>query len=169
MALHWKSEEAAEIAQTYMQYHPELIGAAIAFVFKEKASKRDGQPIVAKVGKVPPQYACLMEENDEGETGYDYIVTIGADAWSELNNSQKAAWLDHCLEQCYGEETDSGEMRWKMRKPEISTFSIILARHGTQWDTGVNKLRTLQLSDEAQVTEPIVRVQEPTEVSIDNA
>ena len=164
----WKADEPAEIAQDYLGMHPDLVGANIAFIFKEKASKRDGQPIVGKAMKVPEKYKCLMEETDSGDVGYDFILEFGFDAWQELNANQKAAWVDHCLEMCYGEENTSGEIVWKLRKPEIAAFSVILQRHGVRWDTGVNKLSVVDLGRHDHVlVEPTTRVQNDEETLVE--
>lgn len=143
--LYWKAEEPAEIAQTYLKFHADLAGARIAFIFKEKATVSDGRPIIGKPSKVPARLQCLMEEVD-GEQGYDFIIEIGSDAWGDLNQDQKAAWIDYLLEQCYGEEDEkTGEMKWKLRRPEVQAFPVILVRHGVNWDTGVNKLAVIDL------------------------
>jgi len=154
---YWKADEPAEIAQEYLGMHPDLVGANIAFMFKTKATKRDGQPVVGKAMKVPARYKPLMEETDTGDKGYDFILEFGADAWQELGQDTKAAWVDYCLEQCYGEEKDDGTVAWKLRKPEIVGFPVIFSRHGVGWHPGANKLRTLRLNDEPTVTEPTVR------------
>jgi hypothetical protein len=155
---YWKAgDDVIEIADRYLPLHTDLVGAHVAFICKEKASKRDGQPIVAKAKKVPTYYKCLMEEQDDGEKGYDFIIEIGADAWAELSDTQREAWIDHALEHCYGEENKSGDLVWKIRKPEISTFGIVLSRHGTRWDTGVNKLSVIQLNEQPTLQEPKVR------------
>lgn len=170
----WKADEPAEIAEQYMKFHPDLIGAHIAWIFREKASKSDGRPIIGRASRVPDRYKPLMEENSSGDKGYDFMIEIGADAWAELNRSQKEAWVDYLMEQCYGEENENtGEMRWRIRKPEVQAFSIILARHGTNWDQGVNKLSVIDLKPEVKPVVPSTRRQESvvearTDVDISN-
>lgn len=155
---YWKAEEPQQMAQQYMKYHPDLMGAHIAWLFKEKASKSDGRPIVGKPYRVPAKYGPLMEVNSSGEKGYDFIIEIGADVWTELRNDQKEAWVDYLLEQCYGEENEStGEMKWKIRKPEVQAFPVILSRHGTNWDAGVNKLSVIDMNKEPKIQAPEVR------------
>lgn len=160
--MYWKAEEPKNIAQDYLKYHPDLTGARIAYVFKEKATVSDGRPIIGKPFRVPAKYQPLMEEADNGERGYDFMLVIGADAWSELNNANKEAWVDYLLEQCYGEEKKNGEMTWKTRKPEVQAFPVILARHGTNWDQGVNKLSVVDFNNQPKVKEPKVRSNEDT-------
>lgn len=154
---YWKADEAQEIAQQYLGMHPDLIGANIAFLFKTKATKRDGVPVVGKAMKVPERYKPLMEETDSGDKGYDFILEFGADAWQELGPDTKAAWVDFCLEQCYGEEKDDGTIVWKLRKPEIVGFPVIFNRHGVGWHPGANKLRTLNINEEPTLKAPTRR------------
>lgn len=155
---YWKAEEPEAMATEYLKFHPDLMGAHIAWLFKEKATKSDGRPIVGKPFKVPAKYQPIMEENSSGERGYDFMIVIGADVWSELRNDQKEAWVDYLLEQCYGEETEStGEMKWKIRKPEVQAFTVILSRHGTNWDEGVNRLSVIDMNKKTKVREPEVR------------
>lgn len=132
---YWLAVEVEDIIEQYIKYHPELIGATFGCIFKEKASKSDGQPIVGKISKVSDRDKVLMSEP------YDYRMEIGYDAWVELNNAQKEAWVDHLLEHAYGEENEKdGSMSWKLRKPEISAFPVILSRHGIHWMPHLAKL-----------------------------
>lgn len=157
MAMYWKADEAEEIARDYMKYHADLVGASVAFLFKEKASYNDGNPIVGKVSKVPERLRPLMEENSSGDLGYDFVIFIGADAWVELSRQNKEAWIDYLLEQCYGEEDKQGNMKWKIRKPSLQAFPAILSRHGVAWDAGVNHLSVLDLKKSDEVAEPETR------------
>lgn len=164
---YWKADEPEQLAEDYMKYHPDLAGAQIAWLFKEKATCSDGRPIVGKPFKVPAKYLPLMEENRVGDRGYDFMVVIGADVWTELRNDQKEAWVDYLLEQCYGEENESnGEMKWKIRKPEVQAFPVILSRHGTNWDAGVNKLSVIDMSNKASPQAPEVRAPSTTDEDV---
>lgn len=160
---YWIADEVEEIVGQYLKYHPELIGARIACIFKEKASKSDGIPILGKISKISPRDKVIMAEP------YDYRIVIGADAWQELNNAQKEAWVDHLMEHAYGEEDDkTGEMKWKMRKPEIECFPCIIARHGIHWMPGLPKLATLPFATQPAVTEPKTRDEVQDDVSEEN-
>ena len=146
---YWIATEVEEIVESYRKYHAELIGARIACIFKEKASTSDGIPIVGKISKVPERDKILMTEP------YDYRIEVGADAWQELNNAQKDAWIDHLMEHAYGEESDqTGDMAWKLRKAEISCFPSIIARHGIHWMPGLPKLATMPFATKATAVEP---------------
>lgn len=150
MTEYWKAEEPAEIASRYMKFHADLIGASIAFLFKEKASTNDGCPIIGNVSRAPERLRPLMEVNDSGDLGYDFIIFIGADAWNDLSLPNKEAWIDYLLEQCYGEEDKSGNLKWKIRKPSMQAFPNILSRHGVTWDQGINHLSVLDLKKDVE-------------------
>jgi hypothetical protein len=144
---YWIADEALDIVKSYLKYHPDLIGANIGCIFKEKASLSDGNPIVGKIAKVSPKYQCLMREP------FDFIIEIGADAWSELNNAQKEAWVDHILEHAYGVENEkTGDMSWKLRNPDMAGFPNIIHRHGIEWMPGLAKIATLNIPRVTVVT-----------------
>lgn len=146
---YWRADEADDIVQKYMKYHADLVGARIACIFKEKATKSDGQPIVGKITKCSRKYQPLMDEP------YDYVITLGADAWSELDNAQREAWIDHLLEHAYGVEKETtGEMVWKTRKPELMGFPSIIHRHGIHWMPGLPKIATLNVKNKASHHKP---------------
>lgn len=151
MRMFWKADEVADIVDQYMKYHAELVGARIACVFKEKATMSDGRPLVGKIGKVPPKYQPLMEEE------FDYLIEVGADAWAELDNAQKEAWVDHILEHAYGSENEkTGEMAWKLRTPELVGFPCVINRHGVSWMQGLAKIATLSLPKTTSI-DPVKR------------
>lgn len=161
---YWIATEVEDIVEAYRKYHAELIGARIACIFKEKASTSDGIPIIGKISKVSEKNKVLMAEP------YDYMMEIGADAWQELNNAQKEAWVDHLMEHAYGEENDqTGDMAWKLRKAEIRCFPSIIARHGINWMPGLPKLATLPFAKQAQPVAPLKRTEDGDEVLEDNS
>lgn len=156
---YWPANEVEDIIRKYIKYHPELLGANIGCIFREKATQSDGVPIVGKISKVSARYQCLMKEE------YDYIIEIGADAWQDLSPDSREAWVDHLLEHAYGEENDkTGEMKWKLRKPEIMIFPNIIHRHGLNWMPGLGKIASLPLPNKEPVV-PKVRDEVTTEPS----
>jgi hypothetical protein len=155
---YWIADEVAEIVESFRKYHADLIGASIGCIFKEKASKSDGEPIIGKITKVSEKNKILMSEP------YDYVIEIGNDAWQELNNAQKEAWVDHLMEHAYGEESEqTGDMSWKMRKPEIQIFPCIISRHGINWMPGLPKLATMPFAQKAVAVDPTKRTAESAE------
>ena len=104
------------------EYHPDLVNARIEYVFCEKSSKRNG---VSQFGKVH-----LLSGWKKHFMDMDYLIEVALDLWNDMDDSQRLASMDHLLERCYGEEDDSGEVKWKIRDPEIQEFASILSRHG---------------------------------------
>lgn len=137
---YWKAADVPALIDKYRKHHPSLVGAKFACIFREKAAKSDGEPIVGKAKKVTDKYKPIMEED------YDYIMEIGADVWQELSGAEREAWVDHLLGHCYGEEDEStGEMKWKTRRPEIIAFTDVLDRHGVDWDENLQQLKEVDL------------------------
>lgn len=104
-------------------YHPELATARIRYVFVSEASKKNGKEVWGKVQKLSGFTEWALEK--------DFVVTVALDKWNELTDSQRTALTDHLLERCTGEEDEeSGDMKWKVRDPDVQEFPNILHRHG---------------------------------------
>ena len=132
----WKagSEIQAQIDTLIGEAHPHLadISEEIIVIFKEKASKKGGVPVLGKTGKAPALLSLL------GERQYKYIIELGADTWATLEEAQRISLLDHQL--CYigGEEDEkSGEMKYHLNEPDISYFSGEVERRG-HWRPELN-------------------------------
>jgi hypothetical protein len=104
-------------------YHPELATARIQYVFVSEASSKGGQELLGRVKKL----AGFLEWSLES----DYVIEVAQDKWTSLEQHQRTALVDHLLERCTGEEDEkTGEMRWKVREPNVQEFDTILDRHG---------------------------------------
>jgi len=104
-------------------YHPHLANARMMYVFIDKASKKGGKELYGKAQKVSGVWEWAVDR--------DFLITIPADKWGELQEAQKTALVDSLLERCGGEEDEkSGEMKWVIREPDVQEFSCILERHG---------------------------------------
>lgn len=110
-------------------YHPELAEARIMYVFVDKAGTKNGREVWGKSQKVSGLWEWALER--------DFVIQVAQDKWNELDETQRTALVDHLLESCTGEEDeDSGEMKWKIRDPEVQEFSSILKRYGA-WHVGL--------------------------------
>lgn len=139
---YWKAEGIQSIIKQYLKYHPDLAGATIGCIFREKAMKSSGRQVVGKVRTVSDRWKPLLQKN------YDFVIEIGEDAWADLYQDQKEAWIDYLLQQCYGEQDeDSGEITWKTRDPSIRVFPETIERHGVDWDPAVEELKRLDIGD----------------------
>lgn len=112
------------------QYHPELAGARIKYVFQEKASKKGGKIVYGSAKKLSGLTEFLVQA--------DFLVTVAADEWRQMPQETRLALVDHLLERCFGEEDEEngGAMKWKTREPDVHEFGTILSRHG-QWNEGL--------------------------------
>lgn len=107
------------------QWHPDLSLCEIGLVFRDKASKSGGVELPGKTKKASPLLRTLTGVN------YQYVLEIAADFWMEFSDSQRVALIDHLLCHCLVEEEESsGELKYKIRKPNIQMFSEEVLRHG---------------------------------------
>jgi len=111
------------------QHHPHLGTARILYLFCEKAGKKNGVELLGKVEKLSGWKEYILEK--------DFRMEVPLDKWNDLSEEQRRALIDHLLERCYGEEEEeTGEMKWKVRDPDVQEFSGILRRHGA-WHEGL--------------------------------
>lgn len=104
-------------------YHGELASARILYVYVSEASSKGGHEQYGRVKKVSGFNEWALE--------CDFLIEVALDKWNELEAHQRTALVDHLLERCTGEEDEkSGEMRWKLREPEVQEFASILDRYG---------------------------------------
>jgi hypothetical protein len=123
------AESVTTIAQRILStYHPELATARIQYLFVEKASMKNGRPVLGKVRKVSGAIEFLTE--------LDFLIEVALDQWNELAENQRTALVDHLLERCMGteDENDGGEMKWSLREPDVQEFTSILSRYGAWTD-----------------------------------
>ena len=107
--------------------HPHLADICndIAVIFKDKASRKGGVPILGKTSKAPAILSVL------GEHSYEFVIEIGADCWVNLTEPQRLALLDHLLCFIGGEEDEkTAEMKYHLTSPDVSYFSGEMERNG---------------------------------------
>lgn len=125
----WKAGEAIQesIKTLIGQAHPHLVDICddIIVIFKEKASRKGGQPTLGKTSKAPALISLL------GEREYQFVIELAADTWNQLDDTQKMALLDHQLCFIGGEEDEkTAEMKYHLTSPDISYFSDEVLRNG---------------------------------------
>lgn len=154
--LYGSAEQVEEIAQRLLPtYHPELATARIMYIFVDVASKKNGRPVFGKASRVSGKWEYL--------TGQDFVIEVALDEWNNLDNRKREALVDHLLENCTGEEDETnGDMKWKVRTPDIQEFTSILNRHGA-WNEELAGLvevaQRLNLEARAQEVSDTVEVQ----------
>ena len=126
--LYSTAESVEALAQQAIpMFHPHLATARISYLFVDKASMKNGQPVLGKVRRISGVMEFMVEK--------DFMIEIPLDQWNELGETQRHALVDHLLERCNGEEDEkSGEMKWGTREHDVQEFSTILRRHGA-WTT----------------------------------
>jgi len=146
--LYGTAESAEEIALRLIPtYHGELATARIQYICVDKASQKNGRPVLGKAKKISGAMEFLLER--------DFMIEIALDQWNEASERQREALIDHLLECCTGVEDDkNGEMKWTMRTPDVQEFTSILHRHGAWNETLEGMVEVAQrLNIEARVQE----------------
>jgi Putative phage metallopeptidase len=152
--LYGSAEQVEEIARSLIPtYHSELASARIKYIHVDTASKQNGKPILGKARKVSGALEYLLET--------DFIIEVPVDQWNEMDDRKRYALVDHLLEGCTGEEDDTnGDMKWTMRKPDVTEFTSILNRHGAWTDELAGMVEVAQrLNIEARAQEVVESVQ----------
>lgn len=146
----WENADTVHdvVMELIPEFHPELASANIRCIYVSEASKqKNGKPVRGKSYKMSGKNQFLAG-------GCDFLIEVALDCWNESNNVQRKALVDHLLEQCTGEESeDTGEMKWRMRNPDVHEFSTILERHGAwteELEGLVNVANTLKLESLAE-------------------
>jgi hypothetical protein len=121
---HEASEQLA--ANLIAKHHHDLAGAKIKFLCRNKAPLSGGEKIPGNIKKASPMEKHLCG----GEC--DFIMVVCLDVWNDLSSIQRTALVDHLLTRCVAEEDPkSGEMKYKIRPPEVREFAEIAERYGT--------------------------------------
>jgi hypothetical protein len=125
MAKVYSSAESVEsIAQGLIaNFHAELATARIIYCFVDSVGTKGGREQLGKVRKFSGFQEWALDS--------DFVIEVGLDKWNESTESQRTALIDHLLERCTGDEVgDSGEIKWKVREPDVQEFSSVLHRQG---------------------------------------
>lgn len=134
----WKAEKIDQelVDLVVANHHPKLVDILkeIQIVFKEKAGKTGGKYNLGKCIKAPGILTVL------GDKEYQFILEIGYDLWSSLDQKHQKALIDHLLCHIVAEENgQNGEMTYTMRTPDVSYFSEEIDRNGN-WKSEVYSL-----------------------------
>lgn len=134
------------------KHHQHLASANLAFYAQNKPIKGVG----GKVSKANPFQKYLVELAEDGGHGnplghiwlgdanreeVDFIVMIDGNAFNELEQSRRFALVDHLLCRMEGtEDEESGELKWKLRDPDVVEFNAVAERRGA-WNAGLEELK----------------------------
>lgn len=148
-----RAESVEQLAGSIIPaYHPNLCTAKIAYLFVDKEAMKNGKPVLGTVKKVTGEYEFLTENTH-------FIITVPNGIWNDLPNDQRAALIDHLLERCGAEEDEeSGEMKFKLRQPDVQEFTSILQRHGA-WNESLREFvgtaSEIGIDDTAQIQQTV--------------
>lgn len=122
----WRAdEEVKPIAEKVIAAHRrDLFNVNFVFIFKEKASKKGGKIVIAKVRKV------RAKEKIAYDSDVDFVIEIGHNAWEELNDKQKEAVIFHELCHCLVDENEEGEKELSILPHEIEEFADVIEVYG---------------------------------------
>jgi hypothetical protein len=125
------------------------------YIFVDKASKKNGRPVLGKARRVSGSLEFLLEK--------DFLIEVALDCWDEADNRQREALVDHLLECCTGVEDNEngGAMKWHMRAPDVNEFTSVITRHGA-WNEDLQNLVQVaqRLNIEERVQEVVESVQQ---------
>jgi len=120
------------------KHYPELVGAQILCLCRNRASKAAGNPIPGAIRKANPTERHLAQKC--GDEGAHYVLTVALDVWNDLQPNQRIALVDHLLARCVAVEDEStGEYKYGLRPPQVQEFPEIAARHG-KWNSDLAEL-----------------------------
>lgn len=119
------------------EHHPHLQDADILFLFREKASKRNGKLQAGKASKMSSKEKAIAGRE------YDFKIELAFDLWTLQNDAWRRALIDHELCHCGGNSLDG----WELLAHDLEEFAAIVERHGL-WNQDVERFcrRTNQLA-----------------------
>ena len=134
-------ETAKTIADKLIaKHHTEIASANVIYLCRNKSIKHGGVPVSGTVKKASPLERHIGGHYFSGDEEPDFIMTVALDVWNELQPNQRIALIDHLLTRCVGEEDEkTGEMKYKIRPPQVQEFPEVAERNG-RWNDGLAEL-----------------------------
>lgn len=129
----WRADDSVMtlVRDLIAKYHPHLAlcDDEIAVVFKEKATVQGEVIVAGKTSKASEMYGVL------GDIKWKFIITLAADQWGVMSDSERVALIDHHLCGCKAVEAKSGgNMSYSVVPPDVSFYKGEIERHG-MWRT----------------------------------
>lgn len=125
MATEWVTadDEVLVIAREVIEkWHPDLMDASIAFIFRSEAPTSNGRITYGAASRIKPEHQLLGLD-------HDFFIWLAQDKWYTLTDAQKMALVDHELCHCTFNDKDQA----KMVDHDIQEFACIIERHGFWW------------------------------------
>ena len=132
MTVFTDAPEVERIAKPIIaQYHPQLHGINIRFVFRETARKSGGKEILGTASKVSGRNAFFASPGALSSVGKEFfVIEIAEDKWATLTDDEKKALVDHELCHCGTEDDPQGGLKLVLRSHDVEEFDAIIRRHG---------------------------------------
>lgn len=137
---YWSAMEEIEPISNELieQHHPHLMTVKIAFLFKQKASKKGGKLVLATASRFPEKYQCLFPStgpedpnSNEDPPEFAFLIEVACDQWNLATRTQRVALIDHELCHCMAEEDpETEEMIYSIVGHDFEEFESIVRRHG---------------------------------------
>ena len=119
------------------QHYPELVGAHVLCLCRNRASKAAGIPIPGAIRKANPTERYLTSKEGEDGDGANYVLTVALDVWNDLQPNQRLALIDHLLARCVATADEAtGDYKYGLRPPQVQEFPEVAERNG-KWNEGL--------------------------------
>lgn len=127
--------DAEKIAERLIaDHHRHLIDTRVEFVFRDKASKKNGKVVLGTARKTTGLNAFLARRTADGEdTGGEefFVIELAKDEWDEMPPSKRRAAVDHELCHCSIEyDEEKGIVTLGIRAHDVEEFAEVVERHG---------------------------------------
>ena len=137
-------EVEAIASQLIDDYHPDLIGAPITYVFRTPAAMSGGREVWGKARKITGLNAYLAG-GPEGADAF-LVIEIALDVWEQLTPAKRHALVDHELSHCSWDPLEGCSTVGH----DVEEFAAVISRHGL-WTTTLDTfVRAGQLRLEAE-------------------
>ena len=175
----WKADEKihALLREVADAHHPHLEEARILVLLRDHGARRRGRDVLGTAAKASPKDKALLGEE------VDFIVTLSAEHWHEMEYRERRALLDHELCHCgrdeiekkvrdpeTGRKTTVTVYNWAMRGHDVEEFTAILGRHGAwrpELEDFARAARQLELFERPDSYEGSARADEDVEAKLD--
>jgi len=168
MADYWESDELKELAEDLIaNAHPYLASAKIAYLFKDKASRKNLTLDGETTQVIPGNFTKMGAGKYELLTKKDLVLEFGYDIWQEYSVAQRRYWVDTLLSGITGEEDDKGgDMHyWSIPYP-IAFYPDVIKRNGLVLDELRDAYQIMKAVYEEDLKGILRKSVTPTETSV---
>ena len=140
------AHEAARLGKKLInKFHKHLIDIRIEYVFLWKTPETNGREIWGRAKKLSGLNAWFASEDREDEPLPDtfFVIEFSWQVWSQLNEKQKLALVDHELAHC----SINDKLKPCLKSHDCEEFNQIIRRHGL-WKDDVRLM--LEAAKEAE-------------------